>query len=174
MKAKIKNLLVCTYESMSFLIFLLPRHQFFNIIKSNYLRLQGSSIGSSCTFYPGIKINPCFNLVLGDFVDLAWGVILLPGGGIEIGSRSLIGYRTIISSGNHNIPNNRGKIFGAGHTPGKVIIKNDVWIGANCTITAGVTIGEGAVVGSGSVVTKNVEPFTIVGGIPAKLIKKRN
>jgi len=97
-----KNILVCTYESMSFLIFSLPRHKFFNIIKSNYLRLQGASIGKSLTFYPGIKINPCFNLVMGDYVDLAWGVIILPAGGIEIGNRSLIGYRTIISSANHN------------------------------------------------------------------------
>ena len=50
---------------------------------------------------------------------------------------------------------------------------NDVWIGANCIITAGVTIGEGAVVAAGSVVTKDVKSYAIVGGIPAKIIRMR-
>lgn len=54
-----------------------------------------------------------------------------------------------------------------------VIISDDVWIGANVTILRGVIIGEGSVVGAGSVVTKNVEPYSIVGGVPAKLLRKR-
>ncbi|MCD8903873.1 CatB-related O-acetyltransferase [Staphylococcus chromogenes] len=52
-------------------------------------------------------------------------------------------------------------------------IKNDVWIGANVIIKDGVTIGDGAIVASGAVVTKDVEPYTIVGGVPAKPMKKR-
>ena len=56
---------------------------------------------------------------------------------------------------------------------GGVTIGNDVWIGANVNILAGVKIGDGAVIGSGAVVTKDVEPYTIVGGVPAKPIKKR-
>lgn len=169
-----KNFLVCTYELISAVIFALPRHKIFNFIKSNYMRIQGAKIGKSITYYPGIKINPCMNVKLGDHVDLAWGVIITTGGGVEIGDRTLIGYRTLISSANHVIPPNRGRIFDAGHIPKKVIIMNDVWIGGNCVITAGVTIGEGAVVAAGSVVTKDVAPFTIVGGVPAKLIKNRD
>ena len=65
MKKMIKNILVSTYESISFLIFMLPRHQFFNIIKSNYMRIQGATIGKNITYYPGIKINPCYNIELG-------------------------------------------------------------------------------------------------------------
>lgn len=54
-----------------------------------------------------------------------------------------------------------------------IIVEDDVWIGARCIILKGVTIGKGSVIAAGSVVTKNVEPYSVVGGIPAKLIKKR-
>jgi putative colanic acid biosynthesis acetyltransferase WcaF len=174
MNSLIKNFLVCTYESTSAIIFSFPRHKIFNVIKSNYLRLQGAKIGKSITYYPGIRINPCRRLKLGDHVDLAWGVIITTGGNVEIGDRTLIGYRTIISSANHVIPDGKGHIFGAGHDRKKVVIKNDVWVGGNCTIVAGVTIGEGAVVGAGSLVTKDVKPYTIVGGVPAKFLRERD
>lgn len=74
-------------------------------------------------------------------------------------------------------------IFGAGHdytklslpdTAATVKICDNVWIGGNSTILQGITIGEGAVVGAGSVVTKDVDPYTVVAGVPAKKIKERN
>lgn len=52
-------------------------------------------------------------------------------------------------------------------------IGNDVWIGTNCILKSGITVGDGAIIGMGSVVTKSVEPYTIVAGVPAKIIKKR-
>lgn len=174
MNKQLKNFLVCSYESLSFVVFSFPRHRFFNIIKNNYLRIQGAKVGSGITYYPGVKIIPGSNISLGDNVDLAWGVIITTKGGVEIGDRTLIGYRSMLLSSNHNIPDNGGRIFDAGHLPQKITLENDVWVGANCIITAGVVIGEGAVIAAGSVVTKNVEPFTIVGGVPAKVIKKRD
>jgi len=56
---------------------------------------------------------------------------------------------------------------------GDIVIGNDVWIGYNATIMAGVTIGDGAIIATNATVTKNVEPYTIVGGNPAQVIKKR-
>lgn len=56
---------------------------------------------------------------------------------------------------------------------GDIVIGNDVWIGYEAVILSGVTIGDGAVIGSRAVVTKDVEPYTIVGGVPAKAIRKR-
>ena len=168
-----KYFLVSTYEWLSALVFAMPRHRFFNVLKSVYMRLQGAKIGKRVVFYPGIMINPLFNITLGDDVDLAFGVIITTAGSVYIGDRTLIGYRTQIVSANHIIPPNRGRIFGSGHDKKPIRIENDAWIGANCVITAGVTIGEGAVVAAGSVVTKDVAPYTIVGGVPAKLIKER-
>lgn len=58
-------------------------------------------------------------------------------------------------------------------TKGDIIVGNDVWIGSNVIILSGVNIGDGAVICSGSVVTKDIEPYSIAGGVPAKLIRKR-
>lgn len=56
----------------------------------------------------------------------------------------------------------------------KVQIRDDVWIGQNCIVMEGISIGTGAIIGAGAVVTKNVEPFSIVGGVPAKFIRFRH
>jgi acetyltransferase-like isoleucine patch superfamily enzyme len=68
-----------------------------------------------------------------------------------------------------------GQINGHGHpaTKGHVIIENDVWIGSGCTIMSGIRIGTGSILAAQSVVTKDVEPYTVVGGNPAKPIKRR-
>ncbi len=58
-------------------------------------------------------------------------------------------------------------------TKGDIVIEDDVWIGYGAKILSGVTIGQGAVVGAGAVVTKNVPPYAVVGGVPAKIIKYR-
>lgn len=64
-------------------------------------------------------------------------------------------------------------ISNAWENKGDIIIGNDVWIGYDAIIRAGVTIGDGAIIGTRALVTKDVEPYTIVGGIPAKPIRKR-
>ena len=168
-----RNFLIISYEIISALIFALPRYYFFNFIKANFIRIQGGKVGSRVTFYPGIKINPARSIVLGNHVDLAWGVIITTKGGVEIGDRTMIGYNSQIISANHRIPPQGGPIFNAGHESKKVIIGRDVWIGAGAIILPGISIGEGAIVAAGSVVTKDVSPFTVVGGNPAKLIKER-
>ena len=74
------------------------------------------------------------------------------------------------------------RFFAAGHdshdiclpdNSASIMVAENVWIGGNATILQGVTIGEGAIVAAGSVVTKDVKPYTIVGGVPAKYIKDR-
>ncbi len=67
----------------------------------------------------------------------------------------------------------RENVADAWHNKGDIIIGNDVWIGYEAVILAGVTIGDGAIIGTRAIVTKDVPPYTIVGGIPAKAIRKR-
>lgn len=67
----------------------------------------------------------------------------------------------------------KGNVTDAWDNKGDIVIGNDVWIGYEAIVMAGVTIGDGAVIGSRAVVTKDVPPYTIVGGVPAKEIRKR-
>ena len=166
--------LVVSAETLMTLIFALPRYRPLNFLKSLYLRrVFGAKVGRRVIFYQGVWIFSGRNLTLGNDVDLAAGVLITTEGGVSIGDRTLVGYRTCILSSNHNIPPKPDRILGAGHTKARVDIGPDVWIGANCTILPGVSIGEGAVVAAGSVVTKDVEPFQIVAGVPAKVLKVR-
>lgn len=67
----------------------------------------------------------------------------------------------------------KSEITSAWDNKGNIVIGNDVWIGYDAVIMAGVTIGDGAIIGTRAVVTKDVEPYSIVGGVPAKEIRKR-
>ena len=102
---------------------------------------------------------------------------------------SIAGNQTVFLGGNHrtdwattfpfgHIHNEvfpAGQINGDGHpsTKGHIVIENDVWIGNSCTIMSGIRIGSGSVIAANSVVVKNVDPYTIVGGNPAKKLKDR-
>lgn len=171
---RLKSVLVISYETVMTLMFFLPRYRALNVMKTLFLRFNGARVGKRVVFYPGVWIAPGRNLNIGDDVTLAGGVIIGTAGVVKIGDRSLIGFRTTIISGNHRIPPNRGRIFEAGFDRQPVVIGRDVWVGASVIILPGLTIGDGAVVAAGSVVTRDVEPFTIVGGNPAKLIRQRD
>ena len=67
----------------------------------------------------------------------------------------------------------KSEVASAWDNKGDIVIGNDVWIGYDAIIMAGVTIGDGAIIGTRAVVTKDVEPYSIVGGVPAKEIRKR-
>jgi acetyltransferase-like isoleucine patch superfamily enzyme len=168
-----KSFMVVSYEAIMNIIFSLPRYRFFTFFKVLLLKIMGAKIGKSTFIYPGVWITPGKNLIMGSHVDLAKDVIITTTGGVYIGDRTLIGYRTQILSANHSIPAIGLPFPISGDSYRKIYISNDVWIGANCIITAGVTIGEGAVIAGGSVVTKDVPPNAIYGGVPAKLLKMR-
>lgn len=89
-------------------------------------------------------------------------------GGITIGDGSLIGHNVVLATINHDLSpfKNRENHYAP------IVIEDNVWIGSNATILPGITIGRWAVVAAGAVVTKDVEAYTVVGGVPAKEIRK--
>ena len=92
---------------------------------------------------------------------------------IRIGKMCSIAYNCTFITSQHHINRFTTARGGGTFSKGDLIIKNDVWIGANCTILDGITIGNGAVVGAGSIVTKDVPPYAVVCGNPARIIKYR-
>jgi acetyltransferase-like isoleucine patch superfamily enzyme len=89
-------------------------------------------------------------------------------GGIFIGNDVLIGHNVVFATLNHD---ENPEIRGALH-PKPIHVGNKVWIGSNATILQGVTIGDGAIIAAGAVVNKDVPEKTVVGGVPAKIVKK--
>ncbi len=117
--------------------------------------------------YPGGSIKIGSNTSINPFC------ILYGHGGLEIGDNVRIATHTIFIPANHNFERLDIPISKQGITKIGIKVQNDVWIGAGSTILDGVIIGEGAVIGAGSVVTKNVAPYTVVAGSPAKILKRR-
>jgi acetyltransferase-like isoleucine patch superfamily enzyme len=92
-------------------------------------------------------------------------------GGVKIGDRVYTSPFTQIIAVNHVFDDPNRPFVDQGITAEGIVIEDDVWLGAGAVITDGVTVGRGAVVAAGAVVTKDVAPHTVVGGVPAKMIK---
>ena len=95
------------------------------------------------------------------------------GGEIVIGSDVLVGPGVIIRSADHRFAVRDVPIRLQGHEAGQIIIEDDVWIAAGVTVLRGVRVGRGSVVAAGAVVTRDVPPYTVVGGVPACVLKPR-
>ncbi len=108
---------------------------------------------------------------IGDRSELGSGCLIY--GGVQIGSDVLMGPDVKIITRNHLFEDPTIRISDQGTLFRTITIGDDVWIGANVVILPGVNIGNGSVIAAGAVVTKDVMPFTIVGGVPAKVIGKR-
>lgn len=93
--------------------------------------------------------------------------------GIKIGEDVMIASGCCLVAFNHGMDRSKGAMIRQPLIEAPIVIGNDVWIAANVTITAGVTIGAGAIVAANSVVTTDVPPYTVVGGVPARVIKHR-
>lgn len=131
------------------------------------------SVGDYTEIKDNVIIQSFGNVVIGKYCQLNPFVVIY-GGEVFIGDNVMIAPHCMISSGNHDYKQlDKPMRFAGDFTKGPIVIENDVWIGANVTITDGVRIGEGAVVAANSCVVKDVLPYTIVGGVPAKLISTR-
>ena len=137
----------------------------------NVLLKSNSYYGINCKIYASelSKVKIGFNASINSNVMInARGK-----GRIFIGNNVLIGPNVVLRSNNHNFKSSRIPIISQGMTEGEIIVGNDVWIGSNAVILPNCNIGDGVIIGAGAVVTSDIEPYTVVGGIPARFIKKR-
>ena len=133
----------------------------FGISEACHLYCQDPEIGSVLRIGNAVKIN------VGAIINADCG------GSITIGNHVLIGPYVVIRASGHVYENKDVLIQNQGHYKGVIVIEDDVWIGSSAVIIGNVTIGKGAIVAAGAVIIKDVLPMSIVGGIPARLIKHR-
>lgn len=130
-------------------------------------RLIGKKVDDSFRMFPPFYTDFGKNITIGKDVFINSGCHFQDQGGIQIGDGALIGHNVVLATINHDLnPEENRKNHYA-----PITIGAHVWIGSNATILPGVTLGDWAVVAAGAVVTQDVLPRTVVGGVPAKVLK---
>ena len=130
--------------------------------------LFGYRVPDSLRVFPPFYTDFGRNISIGENVFINACCHFQDHGGVTIGDGCQIGHNVVFATLNHELMPSRRRIT----VPAPIVLGRNVWIGSNSTILQGVTIGDNAVVAAGAVVTENVPADTIVGGIPAKIIKK--
>lgn len=134
----------------------------------------GTVMGQGCRLYADGGESP--SIELGQRVGLNDGVMINAdvGGRVVLGDHTIVGPNVVMRASNHNYRRRDLLVQEQGHTSGTIVLGRDVWVGANAVILAGVTIGDGAVIAAGAVVTKDVESYAVVAGVPAVRIGARD
>lgn len=132
-----------------------------------FSQLIGKPVDPSFRLFPPFYTDSGKHITLGKNVFINAGCQFQDQGGIVIGDDTLIGHNVVLATLNHGIqPTDRHSLY-----PAAITIGSNVWIGAHATILPGVTIGDHAVIAAGAVVNKDVPARTVVGGVPAKVLK---
>lgn len=150
-------------------------------VEINCLAKDGIKFGNRVTIGKNAIIRPSniYGGPIGDGLEIGNNSNIGPfnyigcSGKITIGNNVMLGPRVSIYAENHVFDNPELTIKEQGVKKQFVRIEDDCWIASNVVILSGVTIGQGSVIAAGAVVTESIEPYSIVGGVPAKLIKKR-
>lgn len=167
--------LICLVLYYSFAIFL-PETNNRYLRRIRFIRRMFASplfdkCGKKVIVEKGANFGTGKSIEIGDFSMI--GLKAYIRGPLKIGRDVLMGPECVILTTNHNFSKRESPIRLQGSTSKPVLIGDDVWIGQRVMIMPGVNIGNGAIIGAGAVVTKDVPPYTIVGGAPAKVIKSR-
>lgn len=147
-------------------------------VEINALSKEGIKIGNNFTILrnsiiecTGVLRNIGIGLTIGDNVGIAQNCFIQVRGKVLIGNDVIFGPGVSVFSENHNYSDIEKTIREQGETRIGVTVENGVWIGSRATILDGVTVGHNSIIAAGSVVNNSVPPFSIVGGVPAKVIK---
>jgi len=134
-------------------------------------RIAKVKMEKGAIIYSNVFVKYPQHIIVGrnSFINYECILWAAPSSKITIGNDVIFGPRVSVIASNHGL--SKEKLIRLNEWVDKdIIIEDDVWVGANVTVLAGVKIGKGAVVAANAVVNKNVEPYTIVGGVPAKEI----
>lgn len=141
--------------------------------RMDVLPFQSFSIGDYSTVEDFATINNGVGAVnIGNNSRIGIGNVII--GPVTIGNNVILAQNIVMSGLNHNYTDVSKPIYLQGETVAMITVEDDCWIGANAVITAGVTIGKHSVVSGGAVVTKDIPPFCVAVGNPARVIKKYN
>lgn len=150
-----------------------------NTFSFNHLRARNIAFFKHMKIDKSVSISPNVrlwgNISIGKNSSIAYNCCF--GGaeaGIEIGEDVMIGPNVVIVAFDHGFDDLHIPMRKQLLNQEKIIIENNVWIAANCTITKGVKIGTGSIIAANSVVKDDIIPFSIVAGVPGKIVKKRN
>ena len=136
-------------------------------LRALFSQLTGRPVDESFGLFPPFYTDCGKNIHVGKNVFINMGCKFQDQGGITIGDGTLIGHNVVLATLNHaRSPLDRGSMI-----PAPIRIGRNVWIGSNATVLPGVTIGDGAIVAAGAVVTRDVPENTVVGGVPAQIIR---
>lgn len=133
-----------------------------------------ASIGNAVRIHFSVKVISPKNLRLGKNSFIGQGCYFDASDYITIGENTLIAPNVFIATRNHQFDDRIRPIKKQGYVYRPVIIGNDCWVGFGAKIMPGVVLGDGCVVAAGSVVTKSIAEYSIVAGVPAKIIGERN
>lgn len=137
------------------------------VLRTLFSQLIGRPVDESFALFPPFYTDCGKNIHIGKRVFINMGCKFQDQGGIFVGDGTLIGHNVVLATLNHaRAPQDRASMV-----PAPIHIGQNVWIGANVTVLPGVTIGDGAIVAAGAVVTKDVPANTIVGGVPARVLR---
>jgi len=136
-------------------------------------KASAKSCGECVGIFPGVYLLNVDRLSVGDNVSIHPMCYIDAAGGIQIGDNVSIAHSTTILSAEHIFKERSTPIRNQGVQLLPTVIEDNCWVGAHVTILGGCRIGTGCVVAAGSVVTKDVEPNSVVAGVPAKVMKTR-
>ncbi|WP_367329735.1 acyltransferase [Sphingobacterium multivorum] len=151
---------------------LIPETSLFKI-KNIFLRLCGVKIGDKTRICSSAKIVGNGDLTIGSDTWIGLNVMILSSEGVvvNIGNNVDIAPQVFIGTGSHELNTSGNRVAGKGSSK-SIYIGDGTWVGARVVILPGVKIGKMCMIAAGSIVTKNVADYTMVGGVPAKEIKK--